>query len=64
MFASCVQVYEISIYFPAVKQGGINDEIRNLKEKKTDRDWSQKAISGVYFAKKWRAETLEPGVVV
>jgi hypothetical protein len=29
-----VPVYEISIYFPAVKQGGINDEIRNLKEKK------------------------------
>ncbi len=40
--------FQIRIRFPTVKQGLILH--------------CQKAIDGVYFTKKWRAETLQPGL--
>ncbi len=42
-------------------ESGVNPVIRSWK-KAHDWAWCQKAIRGIYFTKKWRAETLQPGL--
>ncbi len=44
------------------RETGVNPEIRSWK-KKHSTEWAQcqEAIGGIYFTKKWRAETLQPG---
>jgi hypothetical protein len=51
--------YQAPIRFPAVKQG-----IRSWKKHLSDWAQFQEAIGGIYFTKKWRAETLQPGLEV
>jgi hypothetical protein len=41
---------------------GVNPVIRSWKKHLSEWDRGQKAIGGIYFTKKWRAETLQPGV--
>ncbi len=60
----CPQVawqFQTPYCFPAVKQGLILEE---EAEKKHLSEWAQrqKAIGGIYFTKKWRTETLQPGL--
>jgi hypothetical protein len=53
--------FQTPICFPAVKTG-VNPGIRSWKKHLSDWAWCQKAIGGIYFTKKWRAETLQPGL--
>ncbi len=41
---------------------GINPGIKSWRKHLSDWDRCKKAIGGVYFTKKWRAETLQPGL--
>ncbi len=53
--------FQTPIRFSAVKQGLIREQ---EAEQKHLSEWArcQKAIGGIYFTKKWRAETLQPGL--
>ncbi len=41
---------------------GVNSGIRSWKKRLSDWAQCQKAIGGINFTKKWRAETLQPGL--
>ncbi len=41
---------------------GVNPGIRSWKKHSSDWARCQKAIGGIYFTKKWRGETLHPGL--
>jgi hypothetical protein len=41
---------------------GVNPGIRSREKHTSDWAKSQKAIGGIYVTKKWRAETLQPGM--
>jgi hypothetical protein len=58
---SCYRQFQTPIRFPAVKPRLI---LVKEAEKKHLPDWAryQKAIGDIYFTKKWRAETLQPGL--
>ncbi len=49
------------ICFQAMKQG-FNSGIRSWRKQLSERARCQKGIGGIYFTKKWRAETLQPGL--
>jgi hypothetical protein len=41
---------------------GVNLGIRSWKKHSSEWAWWQEAIGEIYFTKKWRAETLQPGL--
>ncbi len=41
---------------------GVNPGIRSWKKRSSEWAWCQKAIGGISFTKKWRTETLRPGL--
>jgi hypothetical protein len=53
--------FHIPICFPAVKQGS-NSGIKSWKEILSGWARCQKANGVIYFTRKWRAETLQPGL--
>ncbi len=61
MSASCVTISNPDLL--SSSKTGVHSGIRRWKKKHFS-EWAQcqKAIGGIYFAKKWRAETLQPGL--
>ncbi len=47
---------------PSSSETGVNPGIRSWKEHLSEWARCQEAIGGIYFTKKWRAETLQPGL--
>ncbi len=43
-------------------EAGVNPGIRSWKKHSSEWARCQKAIGGIYFTKKWRADTLQPGL--
>jgi hypothetical protein len=41
---------------------GVNPGIRSWKKRWYEWAWCQKAIGGIYITKRWRTETLQPGL--
>jgi hypothetical protein len=61
VFASCVTISNPD----SLSSSGarVNLGIRSWRKHFSDWTWCQKAIGGIYFTKKWRAETLQPGLL-
>ncbi len=53
--------FQTPIRVPAVKQE-VNPGIRSWKKHSSEWGRCQEAIGGIYFTKKWRGETLRPGL--
>jgi hypothetical protein len=53
--------FQTPILFPAMKRK-VNPGIRSWKQHSSKWAWRQKTIGGIYFTKKWTAETLQPGL--
>ncbi len=60
VYSSCVTISNPDSL--SSSETGVNPGIRSRKMHLSDWAWCQKAIGGIYFTKKWRAETLEPGL--
>jgi hypothetical protein len=58
--ASCVTVSTSDLL--SSSGTGVNRGIRSWKKHLSEWARCQKAISGIYFTNKWRAETLQPGL--
>ncbi len=66
---SCAGVRELPDNFQTTiddslssSETGVNFGIRSWKKHFSEWAWCQKAIGGIYSTKKWRAETLQPGL--
>ncbi len=60
VYASCVTISNHNLLF--ISETGVNSGIRSWKKHSSEWAWCQKAIGGIYFTKKWRTETLQPGL--
>ncbi len=60
MFASCVTIS--NPHSLSSSETGVNPEIRSWKNHLSEWARCQKAVGGIYFTKKWRAETVQPGL--
>jgi hypothetical protein len=58
--ASCVTISNLDSL--STSETGNNSGIRSWKKHSSEWARCQKAIGGIYFTKKWRAETLQPGL--
>jgi hypothetical protein len=58
--ASCVSISKPDLL--SSSETGVNSGIRSWKKHLSDWARCQKAIGGIYFTKKWRAETLQRGL--
>jgi hypothetical protein len=62
MSATVAWQCQTQFLYPGAKKEPIQ-EIRSWKKHLSEWAWCQKAISGgTYFSKKWKAETLQPGL--
>jgi hypothetical protein len=60
VYASCVTISNPDSLYSS--ETGINPGIRSWKKHLPEWSWCHKAVGGIYITKKWRAETLQPGL--
>ncbi len=57
---SCVTIWNLNLL--SSSETGVNPGIRSWEKHLSDWARCQKASGDIYFTKKWRAETLQPGL--